>query len=525
MQEIEGAQSGNHKQGMVVSAHPLASKAGSRVLKLGGNAVDAAAATALTLGVVSPAFSGIGGGGFMLIFDSKSGKCSVMDYRETAPLRSKRTMFESMPSGDENSIGYRAVAAPSMLLGLSLALEKFGTKSFHEVSLDAARFARDGFLVNRFLSRAMNEDASIRKIKRSIESSKILLRNNDRPLTEGERISFPNLARLLERASEAKSVGEFYLSDFALTVSKLVSSNGGLISQDDFQKCDPKIREPVFERVGDYEVASLPPPSSGGICLIQLLKMMERDLGKDVHHNSAEAIDRIARCLEAVYQDRKTTIADPDFFPVDSKKLVADNYIEKLIEGDYNSRTSVPTQNSHTTHLSVIDGAGNIVSLTESLECYFGAGVFVPEFDLFLNDTMHDFDTDPSSINSVEPLKRPRSSMTPTIVFRDREPFLVLGSAGGPRIISSTFQVVLNVLDFGMGIEKAVQSPRVHYEGSSAGETTLYLEDGSASESAKLDLKGRGYDLKRKHDYFFGGVNAIQISGDKITGAEDPRRN
>jgi gamma-glutamyltranspeptidase / glutathione hydrolase len=504
---------------VIASSHPLATNSGLRILKHGGNAVDAAVATALTLGVVAPAFSGIGGGGFMLIYESRSGNISAIDYRETAPILSSAVMFESTTS-DENRIGSKAIATPSTLLGLSLALEKFGTKSFAQVSEDAANFATEGFAVNKFLSRAMHEDSSLEKFRRFSESSKFVLRNNREPKSEGDNISFPALGNLLKSAAASGNIRNFYTSDFARTVAEFVSSKGGVLSKEDFAKYQPKVREPVTAQIEDYSVASLPPPSSGGICLVQLLKMAQ-DLGEGLGHNSAKAIDLMAHYLEKIYQDRQRTIADPEFVSIDSKKLVSDNYVENLKKSPDGMSRKASSANSQTTHLSVIDSQGNIVSLTESLECYFGSGVFVPGMDLFLNDTMHDFDQDSKSINSVAPMKRPRSSMTPTILFKDERPFLVLGSAGGPRIISSTFQVILNVIHFGMDIERAVSSPRIHYEGNK----TLYLEDGAASDSSRADLSSFGYNLQSKHDYFFGGVNAIEISGNKAYGATDPRRD
>lgn len=515
---IESRLSGPSREAMVVSSHPLATNAGLRVLREGGNAVDAAVATALALGVVSLAFSGLGGGGFMLIFDSKSGKSSVVDYRETAPIRSKPNMFQD-PS-TENSIGYKAIATPSTLLGLSFALERFGTKSFGDVCEDAETYARQGFVVNKFLSRALHENSSMQKFTRFRESSGIMLRKDGKVPSEGDQLSFPKLGNLIESAKS--KVREFYHADFARTISEFVSEKGGIISEEDFRKYEPKLRDPIIERVGNYSVASLPPPSSGGICIVQLLKMIQgRDIKK---RESAETIAVIASSLEKVYDDRKGTIADPDFVNVDSKKLVSESYIQNMSRGAGGTLTS--HHNSQTTHLSVIDFEGNAVSMTESLECYFGSGVFVPEFDMFLNDTMHDFDRDPRSINAVAPLKRPRSSMSPTILFKDETPFLILGSAGGPRIISSTFQVILNVIKFGMDIERAVHFPRVHYEGIASGGKDLYLENGIANDETMLQLKSKGYNLQLdKPDYFFGGVNAIHISDGKISGAADQKRN
>jgi gamma-glutamyltranspeptidase/glutathione hydrolase len=516
-------------EAMVVSSHPLASTAGMQILKKGGNAVDAAVATALTLGVVSPAFSGIGGGGFMLIRQNVSGKNVVIDYRETAPMNSKPDMFHLDRDGqvinDENSIGFKAIATPATLAGLSFAIERFGTKSFSEVSREAIRLARDGFVVNNFLFRALQTRASLTKFERFSDARSLIKSGrNENTAREGDMISFPNLADLIDIAS--KNVRDFFLADFSEEVSSFVSSKGGLISTEDFKRYEPKVRPALIERCGEYDVVSIPPPSSGGICLIQLLKMMQetQDLRKSVGRNSAKYIDIISNCLELVYEDRKETIADPDFIEVDSKELVSDSYVASLKNKNSTMDCKLSSNSSsQTSHLSVADFQGNIVSLTESLECYFGSGVVIPKFDLFLNDTMHDFDPDSGSINSVRALKRPRSSMSPTILLKDERPFLVLGSAGGPRIISSVLQTILNVSEYEMDIGEAVQSPRVHFEGGKT--KTLYCETG-ISDKTKLELKSLGYNVEDSEpDYFFGGVNAIQLREGKVFGAADQRRN
>ena len=260
-------------EAMVVSSHPLASTAGREILKKGGNAVDAAVATALTLGVVSPAFSGIGGGGFMLIRLNESGKNLVIDYRETAPMNSAPGMFHLDRDGqvvnDETSIGFRAIGTPATLAGLSFAIERFGTKSFSEVSREAIRLAREGFAVNNFLFRAIQTRASMTKFERFTYGRSLMTSGrNERTAREGDVISFANLANLIDTAS--KNVRDFFLTDFSDEVSSFVCSKGGLISTEDFKKYEPKVRPALIQRCGVYDVVSIPPPSSGGICLIQL---------------------------------------------------------------------------------------------------------------------------------------------------------------------------------------------------------------------------------------------------------------
>ncbi len=513
------------KQAMVVSADPLATQAGIRILTHGGKAVDAAVATALTLGVTSFAFSGIGGGGFMIIYHKKSGKNFVVDYRETAPLSASSDMFKLDSNRDvidsENSMGCKAVATPATLLGLSFALDKFGTKSFREVSEFAEHHAKEGFEVNRFLSRAIRTEDSMLKFRRFKQSARITARKGAKEtLHEHDQLSLPNLASLLRFVAN-EGVGEFYNDEFARSVSRTVAKGGGILSEEDFRKYEVKVREPLVSRADDYELISMPPPSAGGICLTQALKMTLEDQELvQGHFNSPRNIDILAKCLGIAFEERTNTIADPDFETVDAQKLISDSYISKLFHPrSDNASAKVGQDGSQTSHLSVVDHEGNIVVLTESIECYFGSGIVVPEYDLFLNDTMHDFDPEPGTINSIKPRKRPRSSMCPTIVLKEGEPCLALGSAGGPRIISSVLQVILNVVSHGMSIEQAVRSERIHFDGK-----ILYLEN--AGEEAKSELKLMGYAINdAKPDYFFGGVNAIQFVNGKICGGADSRRN
>jgi gamma-glutamyltranspeptidase / glutathione hydrolase len=511
---------------MVVSADPLASQAGVRMLEQCGNAVDAAVASALTLGVTSFAFSGIGGGGFMIIHQKKSGKNIVVDYRETSPLSASSNMFKLDSNGElidnENSVGYNAIATPATLLGLSFALDSFGSKSFREVSKTAEHHARKGFEVSRFLSRAIQTEDSTLKFRRFAEAARITMRKGStlEPLLQLDRISLPNLGSLLRIAGN-NDITEFYINEFASSVSRVVAKGDGILSEEDFGKYEVKVREPLISRVEDYEIISLPPPSAGGICLTQALKMIfgDQDFVQG-RFNSPRNIGKIAKCLGIVFEDRAKTVADPDYESVDANKLVSDSYISNLSHSSSdNAPATVSRDGSQTSHLTVVDREGNVVVLTESIECYFGSGIVVPEYDLFLNDTMHDFDAGPGTINSIKPRKRPRSSMSPTIMLRDGEPCLALGSAGGPRIISSVLQVILNVVRHGMPVELAVRSERIHFDGK-----FLYSEN--SSEKTKMELMSMGYVINdTKPDYFFGGVNAIQFRDGKILGGADPRRD
>jgi len=515
------------ENGLVAAGSPEASQAGVAVLKQGGNAVDAAVAASLALGASAPVFSGIGGGGFMLVHLAGTPGGAIIDYRERAPRRATEDMYRLDAQGDvvdaENEIGYKAAAVPGTLAGLALALERYGTMPLSKVAQGAISAARDGAKVGQRLAylMAQNHDDSLTKLRTMAEAGKSLLKPDGSTFQEGETFVQRDLAASLGRIAE-EGVEAFYEGFVADALDKDMAANGGLMDKEDLRTYQPVEREPLTGQFQGLEFVTMPPPSSGGIALIQLFGIFD---GLDLQatgFNTPETIDRMAKVLGQVFPDRGR-VGDPEFVDVPVGELTSRQHVDKLAKDALGGvmAGSGPDDHTQTTHLSVVDRAGNAVALTESLESFFGSGVVVPGTGIFLNNTMHDFDPAPGGPNSVGAGKRPMSSMSPTIFFKDGQPRLVLGSAGGPRIITAVLQVALNVLVHGMGLQEAISAPRFHFQsGLLTLETSLAAEVGDA-------LRGRGYRLREHHDhdYFFGGVNAIQVRDGVFVGGADPRRD
>ena len=517
---------------MVAAAHPLAAKAGRDVLKAGGNAVDAAIAASLTLAVVAPAFSGLGGGGFMLIHQTKTGKSVALDYRETAPEAARADMYQIDKDGnvenDANSIGHLAIAVPGQVRGYAIALERWGTMPIKSLAKSAVRYASHGYPLSKTIGKIFreNRDHARDKIQRFPALGRVFGRGAV-PRT-GQRIRMADLASSLGKfAVEGSDL--FYSGPVARMIVTHVAEGGGILTLEDLAGYEARIREPV---VGDYrgfEIVSMPPPSSGGITLIEVLNILETFRLSSFKHNAKDFIHIVAEAVKLGYADRGRYIGDPDFVNVPTERLVTKGFAEarrKLIS-PYRVNLDVlpgvidPYEGGSTTHFTVADKDGNVVAATESIECCFGSGVMVPGAGIIMNDQMHDFDPVPGSINSIQARKRPLSSMAPTIVLKDSRPLLCLGSAAGPRIITAILQVLLNVLDFGMPVHEAVAAPRFHCQGSA-----LSLEGGvPAKTQAGLVELGHVIERKRKLDLFFGGVQAIHIHKREMTGMADPRRD
>jgi gamma-glutamyltranspeptidase/glutathione hydrolase len=519
----------------VVSENRLASEAGANILKKGGNAVDAAITTAHVIGVSAPAFSGMGGGGFALIWLAREERVVFVDFRERAPSTATEDMFRFTGSGKvfrkENSVGYRSVAVPGAISGHALMLEKYGTLRLRETLDPAARVARRGFRVGRALAYVWKLGA--KKLKRFDESRLIFLRKG-RPYREGDRIALPTLAKTLTTLAR-EGAEEFYRGSLARKIAEHMTANMGLVSIRDLEEYEPTIREPLRGSYKDYEIMSAPPPSSGGAVILQSLNILESFPLKSYGIESAEGLHILAEALARSSMNCCSTISDPAFSHPPTERLVSKAFAREVASTISPNTSSIPTfpsgfplaPASNTTHLVVIDGERNVASVTESVECYFGSGVTVPGTGILLNDTMHDFDPHPGMANSVDPYKIPMSNMSPTIVLKEGEPILALGSAGGPRIVSSTLQVLLNVIEYGLELRDAVAAPRIHVNGS-----CVQLEETVGRAVAReLRKMGHGIQVRKRAGkgdpgLYFGGVHAAHISEDNcLSGAPDPRRD
>jgi gamma-glutamyltranspeptidase/glutathione hydrolase len=519
------------KEGVVAAAHPLASKVGIEILQRGGNAVDAAVATAFALGVVEPNASGIGGGGFMLIYMAKSKEKVTIDYRAKAPGKAKANMFLDRggeAAVDQMKIGYRSVAVPGTVAGLALALQKYGTMDLKEVMEPAIQLAEQGFPVSKLLNSMMATNAG--KLSQFPAAARVFLKHG-RPYRVGERLFQKDLAGTYRLIVE-NGPDVFYKGAIAQAIVDAMKQGGGLITLEDLADYRPVLRPPVQGNYRGYEILSMGPPSSGGTQVIELLNILE---GYDMARlglNSPQSIAIMAEALKKVFADRAKYMGDPDFVKIPLAELLSKERAEKLRNGIKVETSRFPSpavaagfplqESMQTTHLSIADRAGNLVALTQSLDQFFGSGVVVPGTGILLNDEMGDFSPEPGEPNSIAPGKRPLSSMAPTLVLKEGKPYLSIGMPGATRIISVLPQILMNLIDHGLPIQEAVNAPRIHCV---TGE--LYLESRIPKQVRDaLARKGYQFTLKKPFDLYFGGAQGVLVDEKTglLYGDADPRR-
>jgi gamma-glutamyltranspeptidase/glutathione hydrolase len=469
------------RHGMVAAEHRLAAQAGLRILQQGGNAVDAAVATALAVGVVNPTSCGIGGGGFMLIFDRAAQRVAALDYRERAPAAAERDMFvrDGAAVAELSRRGGLAVAVPGEIAGLFAALRRHGTRSFAAVAAPAIAYARDGFTIEVHLAEAIAEQ--LEAIRARPPLARILLHPDGRPLAAGETLRQPDLARSLE-AIAAGGAAVFYTGSIATAIATSVRDSGGVLTRADLEAYRPLWRRPLSARFDGYTFFSMPPPSSGGGVLITVLNQLRRDDLRALAHNSPTYLHLLAEALQFGFADRARAYGDPDVVNVPLATMLAAERGRQLRRRIGAATTHPPgwygeylgASDAGTSHLSVVDGDGNAVACTTSINTSFGSLVVAGDTGIILNNTMDDFSAQPgaanaygligSQANAIAPGKRPLSSMTPTIVTRHGAVVAVAGGSGGPFIITATLQVLLNALVFGADAEQAVAAPRLHHQ-------------------------------------------------------------
>jgi gamma-glutamyltranspeptidase/glutathione hydrolase len=472
------------RHGMVASASVLASQVGTDILKRGGNAADAAVATGLALAVTYPRAGNIGGGGFAVL-RLADGKVTSIDFREMAPAAATRDLFlddhgNVVPG--RSTIGYLASGVPGTVAGLNLLYEKYGSHRLTWAQLvePARQLAEKGYAVTPALARDMR--ASARLLGRYAESKRIFLRE-DRPYEAGELFKQPDLAATLQRI-QRKGAEEFYSGKTAQLIAAEMSKNGGLITQADLAAYRAVERAPLRGSYRGYEIVTMAPPSSGGVALLQMLGMLEpRDVGS-LGLNSAAKIHLFTEVMRRAFRDRAEYLGDPDFVHVPVEPLLERRYLDKSMS-NFDPAHATPStalrpadlpphESSQTTHFSVVDSQGNAVAITYTLNGLWGNGVTVTGGGFLLNNEMDDFTSKvgvrnaygllQGESNAIAPHKRPLSSMTPTIVLKDGQTFLVTGSPGGPTIINTVLLVITNVIDFHMSITQAVDAPRFHHQ-------------------------------------------------------------
>ena len=528
-----------YKNGMVSSAHPIASKIGIDILKKGGNAFDAAIAVHFALSVVYPNAGNIGGGGF-LVYRLDNGEVGTLDFREKAPEKSYRDMYidnvdgESIVDDKRSKIGHLASGVPGSVDGMVKIYEKFGTINWDELIDPSIEVARNGFMVTKKQARGLNN------VKESLLSA------NDHSLSfvketeweEGNLLVQENLALTLEEIKSSKRDG-FYKGKVAQLIINEMNSGTGIISQTDLDNYSSIWRDPIIGYFKNHKIISMGPPSSGGIALVQLLNGAEQLETKKYNHNSLEYINTITEIESRVYADRAAHLGDPDYYNVPQKSLLNKDYmynrfneIESTIktpsseikEGSFDINESMET-----THFSIVDKFGNAISITTTINGAYGSKVVVEGAGFLLNNEMDDFSVKPGypnmfglvggEANAIEPNKRMLSSMTPTIIEKDNNLYMVLGTPGGSTIITSVFQTILNVIDYGMDMQEAVDSKKFHHQWLP---DVLVVEEKTISDELDVELTSIGHKIVKRSS--LGRMDCILINEDgSLDGGADKR--
>ncbi|MGE5431455.1 MAG: gamma-glutamyltransferase [Syntrophomonadaceae bacterium] len=524
-------------RGMVVSASDLASQVGVLILKRGGNAVDAAVAAGFALAVTYPPAGNIGGGGFMVIH-LKNGKDIALDYREKAPAKAAKNMYlDSLGNFDpsRSTEGFLSAGVPGSVAGLIYALEHYGTMKLEDVIQPAIDLAADGFPLSFRLAEAIASEFP--QFKKNPSSSKIFI-HDGAPLKEGFIFKQPELAKTLMLIKEKGKDG-FYKGEIAELIERQSRLMGGIITKEDLVNYSVVEKEPVKGSYRGYGIVSMPPSSSGGIALIEALNILENYSFTKEDWNSSSYIHRLVEALRYVYADRSKHLGDEAFYPVPKEWLTSKDYAKsifsKITDKSISSKDVLPGtapkhESMQTTHYSVVDSYGNAVSTTTTLNSSFGSKIVVDGAGFLLNNEMDDFSSKPgepnqfgligSEANSIEPGKRMLSSMTPTIVLKNNKPFMVIGSPGGSTIITVVLQTIMNVIDFHMNIQQAINAPRIHHQWLP---DELYYEEFGISKDTFDNLKNMGYIFGGER--ILGRAEGILIdpADNIIYGATDPR--
>ena len=523
------------EKAMVVSAREEASKIGVEIMKQGGNAFDAMIATDLALLVSYPVAGNIGGGGFM-VFRTKDGSTGSLDFREKAPLAATKNMYldaDGTVNSDASKIGALAVGIPGTIAGLFEVHQKLGSLPFEKLIEPAIQLALNGVVVTEKQAQNLNDHTDD---FRAANKRTILL---DKVWKKGDTIKYLKLAETLKRI-KVNGRDEFYKGETADILVEQVQELGGIITKEDLASYDVKWRDPITFMYKGHKIISMPPPSSGGICLAQILKSIEPYHVEQYAHNSTKYIQVIAEAERRAYADRSYFLGDPDFVNIPTDSLMSENYLskrmtdfdwEKATQSNALSRGSIPGYESdETTHYSIVDPFGNSVAVTTTLNAAYGSKVYVEEGGFFLNNEMDDFSAKPgepnmyglvgAEANAIAPQKRMLSSMSPTIIEKDGQLKMVVGSPGGSTIITSVMQNILNVLDFDMSMQESVSKPRFHHQ---------WLPDNIKFETSFdtivfKPLHKLGYKIDQSNSPVIGKVDAILVlPNGQLEGGADPR--
>ena len=499
------------KNGMVTTQHFLATSVGEKILNKGGNAYDASVAVAFTLAVVLPRAGNIGGGGFMVMYDKETAEAYSIDYREKAPEKSTKDMYLNDDGSFNNTMlstfGYLSSGVPGTVAGLWEVHQKFGSLPWEDLIEDAIFYAENGFDITPYMADILyryNEKMSFFP-----ETKKIF--QISYPNFKNKKLIQKDLAKTLKIIA-AQGRDGFYKGEIAQKISDEMKSNGGLISYEDLENYNPVWREPLTSSYRKNKIITMGPPSSGGVHIIQMLSILENYNLKEFEHNSSKYINLLTEVMKHAYADRSKYLGDPDFFDVPVKKITSYEYSNEIYKNidlgsikssqDIHPGMYLNNESHETTHFSIADFDGNVVSSTYTLNSTFGSGVVIKGTGILMNNEMDDFSAAPgmpnqfgllgAEANEITPGKRPLSSMTPTIVMKDGELFFTTGSPGGSRIISAVLQSILNIVDFNMNLEQATLAKRIHHQWQpDALEVEFSIDDG-----IRNDLELMGYDIK-----------------------------
>lgn len=515
------------EQAMVVSAREEASKMGSDILKKGGNAFDAMVGTELALAITYPCAGNIGGGGFM-VYRMANGDIGSLDYREKAPKAATKDMYlDSLGNiiPNKSTKGAMAVGVPGTIAGMFAVHEKFGSLPIEAIIQPVIELAEKGFVITK---KQETRIQSKQQDFREINTDSILFLNH---FKENDTLKQLALANTLKEIMLHGSDG-FYKGDIAKTLVNFIQKNGGIISEDDMATYEAKWRTPITFNYDNLKIISAPPPSSGGICLAQIMTMLEPFPLEELGHNSLKSIQVITEAERRSYADRNFYLGDPDFVNIPTKELLSVDYLNERMENFSFKKATKSSDLSHgniqimesneTTHYSIIDQFGNAISATTTLNAYYGSKLYCAELGFFLNNEMDDFSSKPgepnmfgligAEANSIAPEKRMLSSMAPTIIEKNGALYMSVGTPGGSTIITCVLQTILNVHEFDMGMQEAVNAPRFHHQWLP---DEIRMEPGGFDENIMNKLENLGYPINEKKSPVLGKVDGILVLNDK----------
>ena len=523
-------------QAMVVSAREEASKIASDIMKQGGNAFDAMVATEMALAVSYPFAGSLGGGGFM-VFRKANGEVGSLDFREKAPIAASKDMYldeNRNAIAEKSQVGGLAVGVPGTVAGIFSVHEKLGSLPLSQILTPVIALANKGYVVTKGQAESFNAHNDVFK---KVNTSTILY---DKTFTAGDTVKNIALARTLEKIMK-NGREEYYEGATGKILVDFIQKNGGIITMEDLKSYQTVWREPVTFNYKNLKVISMAPPSSGGVALAQIMKILEKYPLADYGHNSEKAIQVITEAERRAYADRSYYLGDPDFYEVPVKTLTSENYLNLRMEGFSFDQATASSSLSHgvipgyesmeTTHYSIVDPFGNAIAVTSTLNGAYGSKLFVEELGFFLNNEMDDFSAKPgvpnmfgligAEANSIAPQKRMLSSMTPTIVEKDGKFWMSVGTPGGSTIITSVLQTILNVSEFGMNMQEAVNAPRFHHQWLP---DEIRFEPNSFSKEILKSLEAKGYIINEKDSPILGKVDAIlKLPNGKLEGGADKR--